>query len=155
MDKYNSFNANFSNPYKYEYLLFTWGGFYNKEHQDKHKEIGGCHYFDNFIERNNYLQKLKDIEFELNAKHLAFTVNEGFHVREHTILHRVILYNNINYYTQNDMGANYHYDAAKYHLQNKWYPGFNDYPLGEDFDYSKVKIIQEWITGSFTINNND
>ena len=38
-------------------------------------------------------------------------------------------------------------------MENNWYPGFNDYPLGENFDYNenKVTVIQEWITGSFLV----
>jgi hypothetical protein len=42
------------------------------------------------------------------------------------------------------------FDVAKYTLKWKWTCGFNDYPLGEDFDYDNnhPKIIQEWITGA-------
>lgn len=50
---------------KYEYLLHTWGGFYNKEHQDKHGEVKGYHYFDTEQERSDYLAKLRKIETEL------------------------------------------------------------------------------------------
>lgn len=54
-------------------------------------------------------------------------------------------------YSTRDMGVNYPYPAAEYFIQSKWYPGFNDYPFGEDYDYSdgNFKIISQWITGAF------
>ena len=80
-------------------------------------------------------------------------ISEGYCCRTRTVLHRVIEWDGKRYYTQLDMGVNYPMDVAQYHLEWKWYPGFNDYPLGEDFDYDNnpVQIIQEWITGAFTV----
>ncbi len=48
----------------------------------------------------------------------------------------------------------YPYSTVEYHIENKWYPGFNDYPLGEDFDYekNKVEIIKEWVVGAFDLD---
>ena len=42
---------------------------------------------------------------------------------------------------------------VEYIIEEKWYPGFNDYPLGEDFDYNSdgFEVIQEWITGGFNV----
>ena len=68
-------------------------------------------------------------------------------------MHRVIKYEGKEYYSKYELSPNYPYDAAKYHLENKWYPGFNDYPLGEDFDYENVETVQEWITGAFDITD--
>lgn len=138
---------------KYEYLLHTWGGFYNKEHQ--HSEKSGYHYFDTEKERADYLKKLKALEEKLNARLLATTLSEGYNTRTITILHRVVKWEGKEYYSNYEMSPNYPYDVAKYHLENKWYPGFNDYPLGEDFDYdnNEVETIQEWITGAFDITD--
>jgi len=120
---------------KYEYLLHTWGWFYNKEYKDKHGENSGYHYFDTEEERIEYLKKLKSIEKKLNARHLVITLSEGYNTRTVTTLHRVIKWEEKEYYSNYKISPNYPYDAAKYHLENKWYTGFNDYPLGEDFDY--------------------
>ena len=138
---------------KYEYLLKTWGGFYNKEYQDKHKEVGGYNYFETADERSKYLVKLRNIERRLNAKYLVVEQSEGYNTREITTLHRVVKFDGREYYTNYKIAPNYSYRSAKYHLENKWYLGFNDYPLGEDFDYENndVKILQEWITGAFDI----
>ena len=138
---------------KYEYLLHTWGGFYNKYYQEKHGEVPGYHYFDSKEERDEYLEKLKKIEIELSAFHLVTILSEGYNTREVTTLHRVIKYEGKEYYSKYELSPNYPYDAAKYHLENKWYPGFNDYPLGEDFDYENVETVQEWITGAFDITD--
>ncbi len=140
---------------KYEYLLDTWGGFYNKEHQEKHGEKSGYHYFDTEAERSEYLEKLKAIEGKLNAIVLVTTLSEGYNTRTVTTLHRVIKWKGKEYYSCYELSPNYPYDAATYHLENKWYTGFNDYPLGEDFDYenNEIEVVQEWITGSFDITN--
>jgi hypothetical protein len=136
------------NDLKYEYHLFTWGGFYNEGYLKIHKKPQGDFWFNTEKDRNKFLDELKDIEIELNARCLAFTVSEGYCCRINTVLHRVIEFNRERFYSSCDMGINYEFSAAKYHLEWKWTPGFNDYPLGGDFDYSKVKIIQEWITGA-------
>ena len=136
---------------KYEYLLHTWGGFYNKEYQIKHKESQGLHFFETKEARNEYLEKLRKIEKDLNAIHLAVVKSEGYNCRIVTTLHRVIKFDEKEYYSKYEFSPNYPYNAAEYHLEYKWQPGFNDYPLGDDFDYenNKVEIIQEWITGAF------
>ena len=38
-------------------------------------------------------------------------------------------------------------------MENKWYVGFNDYPMGGDFDYDneEFEVIQEWISGAFLL----
>jgi|TARA_Y100000310_G_C20369064_1_gene662649 hypothetical protein len=139
---------------KYEYLLFTWGGFYNKEHSKIHKEKAGYQFYDSKEERDAYVLKLKKIEQDLGAKHLMISKYEGYNVRIETVLHRVIKFRDKEYYSNYSLALAYPYDLAKGHLENKWYPGFNDYPLGEKFDYENndIEIVQEWITGAFDIN---
>lgn len=138
---------------KYQYLLHTWGGFYNDEYKSSHNESSGYHYFDTKLERTQYLEKLKEIEAQLSAFHLATDISEGYNTRTNTVLHRVIKWESKEYYSSYILPPNYPYGTAKYHLENKWYPGFNDYPLGEEFDYEKNKVetVQEWITGAFDV----
>lgn len=143
---------------KYEYRLLTWGGFYNNwESTHGYKE--GTYWFDTKEERDKYIAKLHKAELDYpNEKHLMVDLSEGFNCRIKTKLHRVIKYKGKEYYSEYTLWENYPYEAARYHLEWKWTPGFNDYPLGEDFDYNKVQIVQEWITGAFNpINdyNND
>lgn len=135
---------------KYEYHVHTWGGFYNKEHKDIHKKESGDFWFNTKEERQSFIDELRTIEKQLNARHLAMTLSEGYCCRIHTVLHRVVEWQGKQYYSSYDMGINYPFGAAKFHLEWKWTCGFNDYPLGEEFDYHKNKpiVIQEWITGA-------
>ncbi len=142
------------NKIKYEYYLKTWGGFYNKEHEHGYKE--GDYYFDSKEERDNYIEKLHLLEVEYpNAKHLMLHLDQGYHLRTITTMHRVIRFEGKEYYSESEIWPGYDYDTTKYNLEWKWRPGFNDYPLGEDFDYSKVEIVQEWISGKFDINTDE
>lgn len=141
---------------KYEYHVQTWGGFYNDEYKKHHNHERGDHYFDTLAERDTYVSILKHIEQKHGCNMLAMTTSEGYNCRVRTVLHRVIRYENKDYYTNYDIGVNYEHSPAQYHLDYKWTCGFNDDPLGEDFDYDtnlengNIKIIQEWITGAFT-----
>lgn len=136
-----------TNELKYEYHLFTWGGFYSDEYFKIHQKPSGDFWFKTEEERQTFIDELRTIEKELNAKHLLMYLSEGYCCRMRTVLHRVVEWNGERYYTSNDLGINYH--GAEFILEYKWCLGFNDYPLGEDFDYDNndVTIIQEWITG--------
>ena len=98
---------NFENE-KYEYLLHTWGEFYNKKHVE-------CEYswFESASERNNYLDKLKQIANKLNVK-LACSFEEGRHVRYKTIAKMILVYNGKQYPYSHDFGYGYPVDAAYY-----------------------------------------
>lgn len=135
---------------KYEYHLYTWGGFYNEEHLKIHRKPRGDFWFDTNEERQKFIDELRHIEEKLNARHLGVTMTEGYCCRIRTVLHRVVEWDGKRYYSSYDMGINYPISAAKFHLKWKWIVGFNDYPLGDDFDYgnSSIKVIQEWITGA-------
>lgn len=135
----------------YKYHLSTWGGFYNEEYKKVHNKEKGDYLFDTYEEREAYIQELKTIEKDLNTKYLAISRTEGFNCHIRTVLHRVCELNGTLYHTTCDMGINYPYDAAQFHMQWKWYPGFNDYPFGESYDYNSEEytIVQEWIEGAF------
>lgn len=144
---------------KYEYYLYTWGGFYNEEYKNVHNEEKGAKWFNTFEERDQYIDKLKNIEKELNAKHLMMVRCEGYFTRIPVKIHRVSRYKDEYKYTSDEFWPDYGYDAAKYHLEYKWYPGFNDYPFGENFDYSirnkEFEIVKEWISGCFEYKINE
>lgn len=137
---------------KYQYFLHTWGGFYNTWHQEKHGYKEGEFLFDTSAERQQYMEELEAVSEVLNAHMLATSTSEGFACDVRTVLHRVVEWEGKQYYSQRDMGPNYPLDTAMYFIEYNWYPGFNDYPLGEDFDYEahEVKVLKEWITGAFT-----
>lgn len=147
----NEFNE--KQKLKYEYHLLTWGGFYNEEHQKIHKQISGDFWFNSNEDREKYIDELKEIEAKLGAKYLVVLCTEGYNCRVRTKIHRVCEYKGKQYYSEYDMGINYGIDESAYHLEYKWYPGFNDYPLGEQFDYSnpEFKIISQWVSGAFNI----
>lgn len=139
-------------PIRYQYMLHTWGGFYNKQHNHTYKP--GYYRFSTPEMRQAVIDELTATSDRLKARMLVIQCSEGYTCDTPTVLHRVIEYNGDRYYTTYDMGANYTYDAARYHLEYKWIAGFNDYPLGEAFDYTKVTLIQEWISGAFSDLNN-
>ena len=136
---------------KYQYHVKTWGGFYNDEYKNIHKKECGDFIFDSKKERDSFVTELKEIEEQLDARFLVTDFTEGFCCNIRTVLHRVIEYKGKQYYSYCDLGINYPFHVAKYHMKWKWYPGFNDYPLEEDFDYDteEVLIIKEWITGAW------
>ena len=140
---------------KYQYRLYTWGGFYNSCYQDIHNQEEGFHYFETWGDRENYINNLKSLEKELGAFHLMIDVSEGYdEAFEITTLHRVVRFGGVDYYSTNQIPNVSSYELAVFIMEDKWYPGHNDYPLGENFDYSyqsSYEIVQEWITGSFTV----
>jgi hypothetical protein len=77
---------------KYEYMLHTWGGFYNKEHQEKHGYREGYFWFDTKEAREAYISELKEVEQRLKAFCLAMSTEEGEHVRYRTIAKMVFTY---------------------------------------------------------------
>jgi len=134
---------------KYQYHALVWGGFYNSEHQIIHEEKEGDYVFDTLSERDAYVEKLMEISRKLGT-HLRCLVSEGYCCNVRTKGHRVVESDGKRYYSEHDFGVNYPFSTARYHMEEKWTCGFNDYPLGEDFDYKKnpPTIIAEWITGA-------
>jgi hypothetical protein len=142
---------------KYQYRLHTWGGFYNAEFKIIHGLEEGDYYFNTFEAREKFIDERRAISDELNATQLVLSTWEGFACNVNTVLHRVSEYLGERVYTT-DVIANVEYtlEDAKHRLEHKWYPGFNDYPFGETFDYTdkRFKVLQEWVTGAFTTKLN-
>lgn len=138
---------------KYEYGLLTWGGFYNKEYQDIHDLQKGYKYFETEKERQDYLDLLHAVESQLNAKYLMSHTFGGYSCREPVTLHRVTSFEGEDYYSCDELFPDTSVQVAEYHLKYKWYLGFNDYPLGEGFDYTQEGVVVkgEWISGNFNL----
>lgn len=99
---------------KYEYLLHTWGGFYNKKYADIHKEKPGYFFFNTAAERNLELNRLQLIEKQLDAHHLAHILYEGTFVRYNTVAKMIFVYNSKKYPYEYDFGYGADTDSAKY-----------------------------------------
>lgn len=99
---------------KYEYMLHTWGGFYNEEHQIKHGYEEGYFWFDTADARERYIQELKEVEQKFNARHLAYTVEEGVHTRIKTIAKMIFVYDGKEYPYEYDFGFAYPPESAEY-----------------------------------------
>ena len=140
---------------KYEYALYTWGGFYNSSYQVHHKYEPGVYTFDTAKERTDFIDKMKSLEKQHNYRHFAHRSFEGFDCTNLPCLHRIVEYKGKYYYSNHHWSWLEGISTLEYHMENKWYPGFNDEVVeetlvSEEIDYNKVKVIQEWITGSFT-----
>lgn len=141
---------------KYQYHVLTWGGFYNDEYKKIHGLSSGDFLFDTKEEREVFINQRKELEAYLDARYCVFYKTEGYFCNVRTVLHRITKFKGKEYYTYKDLGINYPFDVAKYTLENKWYLGFNDYPLGDDFNYDTHKIeTVEWITGAILAGDVD
>lgn len=104
---------NFENE-KYEYLLHTWGGFYNEEHKTKHGLEPGYFWFSTSDERKKFFDNLKEIEKKYEAHHLASSFKEGKNVRYRTIARMKLVYNGKEYPYEYDFGFCYPVESAHY-----------------------------------------
>jgi len=104
---------NFENE-KYEYLLHTWGGFYNEEHKAKHSFEPGYFWFDTAEDRQNYLNRLLEIEKKFQAHCLAYDFEEGKHVRYRIIARMKLVYNGKEYPYECDFGFGYPVHSAHF-----------------------------------------
>lgn len=132
---------------KYEYLVFTWGGFYNKEYRKLHKQKPGNRWFDTKEDADSYINFLKELEERYDARHLAISREEGYNTRKKTICHRVVEVDGKMYESTYDLGYAYPIDSAVYWCIWKWYPGCNDYVAIQDSDKDLDKIENEnvWV----------
>lgn len=139
-----------SNVPKYQYHVLTWGGFYNEDYQAVHGLSEGDFFFDTEGEREKFINHRKKLSSEMNAREVVFYKTEGFCCNVRTVLHRVCEYKGVQVYDTYDMGVNYPFDVAEYHMSDKWYLGHNHYPFGDiDYEREKVKVLGQWITGAY------
>ena len=103
---------------KYEYLLHTWGGFYNEEHKAKHGLEPGYFWFSTTDERQKFLDNLKEVEKKYDAHYLASSFEEGKHVRYRTIARMKLVYNGKEYPYEYDFGFGYPVESAHYMLED-------------------------------------
>lgn len=126
---------------RYEYHLHVWGGTLQRSGIVPH------HFFPTAQERSDFIARLDQLYGQTYSRELS----EGFHCRTATVLHRVVKYNGVFHHSSCDLGPNYPYDVAQYHLKWKWLVGSNDYPLGysHNYDDDPPEIVAEWISGAF------
>lgn len=103
---------------KYEYMLHTWGGFYNVEHVKIHGKKPGYFFFYSMKELKDYEFDLKQIEKELGAHVLMTHIEEGQHVRYKTIAKMKFLFNGKTYDYQEDFGYAYPLESAKFMFED-------------------------------------
>lgn len=101
---------------RYEYMLHTWGGFYNEQYRHPHKP--GYFFFDTMEELRNYLSDLEKVEKQLNARMLAYTIEEGTHVRYRTIAKMNLVYKGTEYPFEYDFGYGYPIESAEFMFQD-------------------------------------
>ena len=143
---------------KYEYYLKVWGGFWNETNLRIHGIPETEHlYFDTREARNEYLERLEKARKSLGTWDacIASTLVEGYYVRTIPTLHRISEYKGQKVHTVlNWSFPENNKSVLEYYMEYKWYPGFNDYPFGEEdesiYDGEQVTIIAEWIEGAFT-----
>ena len=97
---------------KYEYLLHTWGGFYNEEHKSKHGLEPGYFWFSSKQERKEFRDNLKEIEMKYGAHCLMASYEEGRHTRYRTIARMKLIYNGKEYPYEYDFGFGYSVHTA-------------------------------------------
>ena len=101
---------------KYEYMLHTWGGFYN--FSDRHGFEEGYFWFDTDGGRQEYIDRLHKAKGEIRgemeegidrfiAGGLAAAEEEGEHVRLRTIASMVLVYDGKGYPFEFDFGYGY------------------------------------------------
>jgi hypothetical protein len=141
---------------KYEYYLKVWGGFWNEANLKVHGIPETEHlYFSTKEAREEYLEMLEETRKSLGTwdATIARYVAEGYHVRTIPVCHRISEYKGKRVHTIRDWSfPESNKSVLEYHMEYKWYPGFNDYPFGEDeriYDGKQVTIIAEWIEGAF------
>ncbi len=145
---------------KYKYTLHTWGGFYNDDVVGHDFKEGG-YSFNTKVERDTRVDILQKKAKELNQI-VCINKDEGYTTDQHTTLHRISSYKGKEVYTTCVIDSIYYpMDSALFYIGNSWYPGHNDYPFGDDFDYTNFEenpdfiVKAEWITGAFRHINND
>ena len=136
----------------YQYGVKVWGGFFNDEHRANHGKEEGEYTFDSETARDLFVGELKLIERNIGRLCLVIHKYEGYLCNEKITLHRISKHKDVEVCTTETMFPCTKYDDAVYHLENKWYLGFNDYPFGESFDYENEKVeVCEWVEGRFAI----
>jgi len=99
---------------KYEYVIHTWGGFFNPEHAAKHGLSGGYYWFDTAEDRVAYLFRLRALEVELSARELAYALYEGTDTRLRTVARLNLQYDSKVYEIEYDFGYAYPHESAVY-----------------------------------------
>lgn len=140
---------------KYEYLLHTWGGFYNEEHKIKHNCSPGYFWFDSAKARQDYLSVLQKLENDLNAHYLAFTLAEGTNTRTKTVATMDFVFAGKEYHYEYCFGYAYPEESACYMFEdgnyscdcnrsifiNSQYPDFPEMDCGDQIEMKNFQVV--------------
>lgn len=163
----------------YLYALYAWGGFFNEENAKIHlvnpKNYENVVFFKNKEDRDAIIYSLNVIADDMQKKghstcKLMITTHEGYDMDKPVVCHRVSEYKGKRVHTTFNMKIGTTIQDAMFWMNEKWYPGHNDYPFGtpevksiegykhltEEYDpYNSddFKIIQEWVTGAFDLKD--
>ena len=156
---------------KYQYGVYVWGGFWNEENIKVHGIADkGAHLFDTWAKRQEFLIKLEEAKLNLsfhimangryNDNVICSTLYEGCDIENLPVIHRLSEYKGIRYYSTNEWNWPEKISVLRYYAEYKWYPGFNDHVIeealpNEEVDYTQVKILSEWVTGAFKLEEED
>lgn len=99
---------------KYEYMLQTWGGFYNDEYREKHGYTGGYFWFDTAEERQRYISELREAEDKFGARILVIDIKEGSDLRQRTVAKMTFSYMGREYQHEEDFGFAFPEENARY-----------------------------------------
>lgn len=143
-------------PKIYEYMLHTWGGFYNEEHQKIHGKESGYFFFNTKKDREDYLKSLKKISEDLDATVLMCTKEEGYNVRFKTIAVIKLEHDGKHYSFKYDFGYAYPVNAAYFmfndgnyacdcnlslFIRDKCDDSFPELPCGASIEILDVEVI--------------
>lgn len=98
----------------YEYMVQTWGGFYNDEHKAVHKLEPGYYWFSTEEARADFINERTRISVELNAHVFVTVLYEGRHTRMRTVARMDLVLDGKTYPLAYDFGYAFEEDAAEY-----------------------------------------
>jgi hypothetical protein len=146
-----------------EYVLHVWGGFFNAEHAEKHKQKEGFYWFNSKYARARFRRKLVKMERKYDAHSLAFTEYDGPLIRKRTIAKMVFVYKGIEYPFSYDYGYGYEADNAYYHFHDGDYScdcnrslfiqrmGHDDFPAmecGNEISIKDFEVVYQERSGA-------
>ncbi len=140
---------------KYEWVLQTWGGFYNKHYQEQHKEVPGYQWFETEAQLIKEVDRLRRLERDYREQDrvtgttstccLVTDVNEGYDTRLMTTLNVIVQYRGKTWHITRDMGYGYPTSAAEYHMEWKWDSNYWIDGSWVDDAATECKVLDSWI----------
>ncbi len=104
---------------KYEYMIHTWGSFYNEEFFEIHRKEEGYHFFDTSEDRQKYIDELRKINRQIeegtgNSESLLIVSKDGQGLRYKTIAKMNFNYKGKSYPYEHDFGYGFEEGSARF-----------------------------------------